>query len=157
MSDMITLKDPHQRGPAIVRLQEDLDMIGCYHGKHDGTYGEITEKAVKAFQRTHNLTVNGKVDPRTKAAIDKNMDAIMSPGKLRVEISDPCLFDFRDGHGKAKLYNCPRDWNTINGVTLHQTGCKMGNTPERWKKLNAHIGISIRGECILVNDPTEGS
>lgn len=47
-----------------------------------------------------------------------------------------------------------RDWKKINGITLHQTGCRMPTDFEKWHKLNAHYGVTSGGVAVCVNDPT---
>ena len=56
-------------------MQKLLKKRGFYTGVIDGWYGPLTVKAVKAFQKKYkskyNLTVNGKVDTKTKNGISK--------------------------------------------------------------------------------------
>lgn len=51
------------RGPAVATLQERLG-VGA-----DGVFGKITERAVRGFQRSHGLTVDGVVGPQTRTAL----------------------------------------------------------------------------------------
>lgn len=46
-----------------------LDELGYDVGPVDGKYGPKTEKAVRAFQKDHDLTVDGMWGPRTQAAM----------------------------------------------------------------------------------------
>ncbi|OEV12728.1 peptidoglycan-binding domain-containing protein [Streptomyces nanshensis] len=55
-------------GDAVRAAQTQLNVYG--HGlKVDGNFGAVTDKAVKAFQKEHKLTVDGLVGPQTWAAL----------------------------------------------------------------------------------------
>lgn len=64
---MKTLKQ-HTRGEAVKKLQELLNSQGCQLVV-DGIFGTGTEKAVKAFQSSESLVVDGIVGPSTWAAL----------------------------------------------------------------------------------------
>ncbi len=51
-------------------LQNVLIAQGLFSGSATGYYGPLTEKAVRAFQRAHNLTQLGVVGPGTRAALN---------------------------------------------------------------------------------------
>lgn len=50
---------PGDEGSNVSKLQEALAAAGYYDGKITGNYGELTEKAVKSFQKAKGLTVDG--------------------------------------------------------------------------------------------------
>ncbi|MBR1585332.1 MAG: peptidoglycan-binding protein, partial [Clostridia bacterium] len=52
-------------GTPVTNLQRELKSQGYYTGTVDGVYGEGTENAVKAFQRTNGLNVDGVAGPAT--------------------------------------------------------------------------------------------
>ena len=52
-------------GPDVEQLQEVLAERGFYNGTVDGDFGPGTERAVKAFQRSEGLVVDGLVGERT--------------------------------------------------------------------------------------------
>ena len=52
-------------------LQQMLDGVGYAPGRTDGYFSSKTEKAVKAFQRMHKLSVTGKVDQDDAAKIQQ--------------------------------------------------------------------------------------
>ena len=57
-------------GDTISRVQDMLSKLGYIHpGNVTGYYGEITENAVKLFQRTNNLSVDGAVGAETMAML----------------------------------------------------------------------------------------
>jgi 3D (Asp-Asp-Asp) domain-containing protein len=53
------------RGDEVRGIQKHLADGGFYAGEIDGIFGPITAKAVKEFQKSVNLTVNGIVDKET--------------------------------------------------------------------------------------------
>lgn len=53
------------RGPEVVRIQTRLRELGFYSGPADGVFGGGTTSAVKAYQRSLNLTADGVVGDGT--------------------------------------------------------------------------------------------
>lgn len=53
----------------VMLLQEFLNSNGYNCGTVDGVFGSKTEKAVKTWQKDHNLTVDGIVGPKTWASM----------------------------------------------------------------------------------------
>jgi peptidoglycan hydrolase-like protein with peptidoglycan-binding domain len=57
----------------IKRLQRALAMLGYEVGEPDGVWGPRTGRAVRAFQRQHELDVDGLVGPKTARAINREL------------------------------------------------------------------------------------
>ena len=53
-------------GDSVAQLQEALIGLGYMSGKVDGTYGDKTVSAVKAFQKANGLTVDGTAGEETQ-------------------------------------------------------------------------------------------
>lgn len=66
------------RGDRVTQLQRQLTRLG-YPLADDGIFGRQTDAAVKKFQRDHNLTADGIVGPRTRAAIDRATQNAATP------------------------------------------------------------------------------
>ena len=62
-------------GENVKKVQERLIRYGYMSGTADGKYGEQTRDAVKLFQKKNNLTVDGKVGPKTAAALGVTLTA----------------------------------------------------------------------------------
>ena len=55
---MPTLKKG-SKGKAVLNVQKQLRAIGHYNGNLDGDFGQLTEDAVRRFQKSRKLTVDG--------------------------------------------------------------------------------------------------
>lgn len=60
-------------GSVVTQIQQKLSNWGYYAGAVDGVYGSRTTEAVKYFQRSNGLTVDGKCGPRTLEALGINV------------------------------------------------------------------------------------
>ena len=56
-------------GTTVTEIQKRLRSWGYYSGSIDGVYGSQTEAAVKYFQRTNGLAVDGQAGDKTLAAM----------------------------------------------------------------------------------------
>lgn len=68
-SMVLQLKTPNMTGAAVTYLQQRLNVYGAKLTV-DGDFGPATDKAVRAFQGSHGLTVDGVVGPNTWAKLD---------------------------------------------------------------------------------------
>jgi len=57
------------RGVGVTRLQRLLRRVGAMRGTETGVFDAPTEAAVIAFQRTHQLTPDGRVGPLTRVVL----------------------------------------------------------------------------------------
>jgi len=80
----------HSHGAEVSRIQTALRALGLYHGPVDGDFGGGTLAAVKAFQRSEGLQVDGVVGPDTWAALLPG-SAIPSPAILEQPLPYRCL------------------------------------------------------------------
>lgn len=146
--ETLELRTPYMHGPAVMRLQELLELSGMSGGGNDGIFGPRTQMSVKKMQVKMGRIGNGVCDRSTYEAIIRNLD------KRYVNLGAK-LVDRRLKHDRPRLYGKRRTWNDITGITLHQTGCLMPIRPHSWDRLNAHIGITRDGIAVIVNDPTD--
>jgi len=155
MEEFATLKltRPYMHGPGVKRLQEFGDLLGFDYGPNDGIFGGDTENAVIAIQNHFGLEPDGICGKKTW---DKILEALDYDYEgFDQEDDDALIVDIRGQHERPKLYARPRDWSDIDGVVIHQTGCAMPKDPEKWQRLNAHIGVTREGRVVLVNDYTD--
>ncbi len=57
-------------GAAVTALQKQLTTDGFYSDPTTGTYGSLTEAAVKKFQSAHGISPKGYIGPATRAALN---------------------------------------------------------------------------------------
>ena len=74
-----TLLKLSSKGDAVKQLQENLNKLGFDCGKADGAFGELTFKAVKAFQAKFKLDVDGIVGKDTLTAITSALVELAKP------------------------------------------------------------------------------
>lgn len=60
-----TLSKLGSRGDEVRRVQTKLKSLGFYNGSVDGIYGSATQKAVRRFQASVGITVDGVAGPKT--------------------------------------------------------------------------------------------
>ncbi|WP_188208244.1 S-layer homology domain-containing protein [Alkalibacillus aidingensis] len=71
---------------AVTKLQIQLKRLGFFDHKATGHFGEVTDRAVKDFQRQHGLTVDGVVGPKThdkiKEEVAKSFEEQQPPAQV---------------------------------------------------------------------------
>ncbi|MCT7980940.1 peptidoglycan-binding domain-containing protein [Laspinema olomoucense] len=75
----------YQRGDeseAVRSIQVRLQQLGYFNTEPTRFYGEITEDAVRRFQRDNGLPVTGRVDPETLTAIERLLRPAASFGPV---------------------------------------------------------------------------
>jgi hypothetical protein len=70
LSRVLKKKFIHMKGKDVVELQETLNNLGFNCGKVDGDFGNKTDEAVKAFQRSKKLVADGQVGKNTAAKLN---------------------------------------------------------------------------------------
>lgn len=58
------------RGPEVEALQRRLNDLGYQAGQVDGSFGPITQGALRNFQMSNDLPTTGRVDDATRARLD---------------------------------------------------------------------------------------
>jgi len=70
-ADALPVLKPGSKGAAAKEVQFRLLTAGYFKGSLTAVYGRTTRKAVIAFQRSHGLSADGIVGPRTWAKLKK--------------------------------------------------------------------------------------
>jgi len=73
------LLKPGDSGSQVVWLQAGLQTLNFYKGDLTGVFDPVTEEAVKTFQRTNNLLIDGVVGPKTKLVLYGNLHLYPMP------------------------------------------------------------------------------
>ena len=67
--------------PSPMDIQIALKNAGYYSGNIDGKIGLKSKKAIEDFQKANGLTADGKVGPKTWAALSKYLTAQVTSGQ----------------------------------------------------------------------------
>lgn len=164
-------------GENVTKVQKRLIQYGYLSGTADGKYGAKTRAAVELFQRRNGLAVDGRVGPRTAAALGVTLSGGSSGGSTSAASSSATIVSadhrllaklvYAEARGEpykgqvavaAVVLNRVRSSsfpNTISGV-IYQSGAfscvsngSINNTPD---------SSSIRAALEAMNgwDPTGG-
>lgn len=69
--------------PTDQEIQTALKNAGVYNGPVDGKIGPLTKKSIEEFQKNNGLNPDGKVGPKTWAALSKYLTAPAAPVKTK--------------------------------------------------------------------------
>ncbi len=61
--------------PTAAAVQRKLRELGYFTANLTGSYGPITEKAVREFQRDNNITPTGEIEPTTRSLLFRGRDS----------------------------------------------------------------------------------
>ncbi|MFA6385070.1 MAG: peptidoglycan-binding domain-containing protein [Candidatus Omnitrophota bacterium] len=65
--------------PTAIEIQTALKYAGFYTGNVDGKVGPKTKAAIEEFQRANGLVVDGKVGPKTWQALGQYLNQAITP------------------------------------------------------------------------------
>lgn len=85
-SDILDYGD---KGSEVKALQENLNKLGYSVGKVDGAFGNLTNLAVKAFQKDKGLVADALVGKKTLAAIEKAIKELATPKPNVKPVTEP--------------------------------------------------------------------
>ena len=95
-------------GSAVKDLQTKLKKLGFYNAYVDGSYGDTTVAAVKAFQKKYNLTADGVAGSETLKKLDsayKNANSAKDDDSLRMGDSGSAVKDLQTKLKKLGYYD----------------------------------------------------
>ena len=99
-------------GSAVKDLQTKLKKLGFYNAYVDGSYGDTTVAAVKAFQKKYNLTADGVAGSETLKKLDtayKNAGSDKDDGSLRKGAAGSAVKNLQTKLKKLGFYNASID------------------------------------------------
>ena len=99
-------------GSAVKDLQTKLKKLGFYNAYVDGSYGDTTVAAVKAFQKKYNLTADGVAGSETLKKLDsayKNAGSDKDDDSLRKGATGSAVKDLQTKLKKLGFYNASID------------------------------------------------
>lgn len=134
------------KGPAVLRAQVMLDRAGFAPGVLDGSFGLLMDRAIRAYQQAKGLSVTGRLDKATWAALPRGTH----PPLVRLAISA------EDAAGPF-VASIPADMNDKAKLqALHYSSVeealaeKFHTTPAFLKELNPGADLRKPGTPILV-------
>jgi N-acetyl-anhydromuramyl-L-alanine amidase AmpD len=133
---------------ALVELGYDLPRWGA-----DGELGAETLDALARFLRDHGTPIDDDasvVSDAELALVQKVLTAIRD-APLGPQLVGGRFHDLRPLAAQRGIGG-RRPWNQVTGVTLHQTACVLGEKPQRWATVVAHLGITRGGQVIWMHD-----
>ena len=89
---VLSLISPMMRGDDIASLQSQLSEMGFNRGRVDGIFGVDSESAVKEFQKSVGVKIDGRCGPAT----------IMSMMRLKKMVSGGAPLQLRDANTRAE-------------------------------------------------------
>jgi lipoprotein-anchoring transpeptidase ErfK/SrfK len=133
------------KGSAVVRAQILLNRAHFSCGEIDGDFGSNLQKTVAAFQRAHDLPIDGAVGPATWAALNQDQaPALITYTIASEDLAGPFVKLPPDLMEQAKLtylgYESP----------LEELAEKYHSSPALLKALNPESGFDKQGESITV-------
>lgn len=133
---------------ALMELGYDLPRWGA-----DGDLGTETLDALARFLRDHAIQIDDDADVVSDAelalvqkVLTATQDAPLGPKLVSGRFHDLRPLAAQGGIGGR------RPWSQVTGVTLHQTACVLGEKPQRWGTVVAHLGITRGGQVIWMHD-----
>lgn len=123
-------------GAQVAALQKMLKSAGCDPGPTDGKFGEQTLKALRAFQKSQGVTVDGVVGPETKAAL-------LNPKAPRSQAARPS--DVFETTPRAPVANAPRTAPTPGDVVMTARS-ELGRNAQDVKLGSDAIGKAMRDD-----------
>ena len=86
-------------GEEVLRVQRRLYVLGYLFDTPDGTYGELTEQAVRSFQRRNGILSTGVADERTQVKLfgesPQLLEAVEQPYYIKVSIAEQRVYVYR--------------------------------------------------------------
>lgn len=91
-ADYSTLKNG-QSNEAVRQLQSQLTILGFYHNSIDGSFGRITENAIKDFQKSMGMVETGEAEPRLQMLMRSLTQPTVELTSVKVEDNTPSKLD----------------------------------------------------------------
>lgn len=145
----------HDHGDEVRKLQQALVQLGYDLPRWgvDGDLGTETVDALARFLREHGMAVEDDasvVSDAELALVQRVLDATVN-APLGPRLDRGRFHDLRTIAAQKQVGD-RRPWTQITGVTLHQTACLLGEQPQRWATVVAHMGVTRGGQVMWMHD-----
>lgn len=130
------------RGDAVRLLQERLGIVDIFHGAADGTFDAETELALKQFQQSRGLTVDGVAGAKTQAALP----AIGGPYPDSPAIAQNSEVTYLgEGNQGPRVRSLQQRLRALGYYKGKVTGVFDGNTKEAVMRFQQAQGLRVDG------------
>lgn len=125
-----------------LEIQNTLLKLGFKPGLADGLWGRRTEDAVRAFQESRGLTVDGKVGPRTLRALQAAIAEPTEPKPVTPEVSS--VFTQKPTHRRIDevIIHCTA---TPEGRDVSVDTIRGWHIGQGWKDIGYHWVVLLDG------------
>lgn len=141
------------KGAAVRSLRRKINRIlGYPYLKNSQVFDvETANQLAIAQMRLGSLAPDGVFGPKTKTSMDDYFNSLANQVFIDPIHEHPNLTDLRDST-RPRLASGFHFVPNLIGVTIHQTGCQLGDRPKRLKRVNAHFLATKSGGAYLLND-----
>lgn len=166
-------------GSSVRQLQQRLKAAGFNPGTVDGDFGARTQSAVRAYQRSRRLEVDGKVGTETMRALQRdgfepsrNAGRTTTPRRTETPATEPAPTGTRSGANRTATFDRITNRGarnqmatgriTVNGHTYNfrSGGHGRGNLPagayeirpHLWSRNNRSMNVGGVGYSFAVSD-----
>jgi lipoprotein-anchoring transpeptidase ErfK/SrfK len=158
-------------GPDVLALQQRLFALGYWVGGTDGRFGDSTEQAVFALQKSAGIPVDGVVGPETRSALARGVRPTprsTSGTVIEIDLESDLLLFVADGtvehvlntstgggyyytdQGITARAETPRGWfhihRQVDGLVVDSLG-------ELWRPKFFDSGFAIHGDSWVPPEP----
>lgn len=161
-----TLSKYGSTGAEVTAIQQALKDWGLYDGPVNGTYGPLTQAAVKRFQQIKGLQVDGIAGPQTLKALGISVGTIPSATESNVYLlariisaearGEPYIGQVAVGAVVLNRIEHPSFPDTLSGV-IYQDGAFTAITDGQFDQPIADSAYQAAREALSGNDPTGGA
>lgn len=142
------------KGDEVKKLQVALMELGYPLPRWgaDGALGTETLGALAHLLEDHGKQRDADADTVTDAElayVHALHDALQTP--LPPPVAGDRFFDIRAEADRRYVIR-RRTWKDVTGICLHQTACNLGERPQRWATIGAHLGVTREGKVIWMHD-----
>jgi len=143
------------QGVEVRRLQSGLMALGYDLPRWgaDAELGAETMDALARFLRDHGTEVDDDADVVSDAELAQVQRVLSATTEAPAgpQLAGGRFHDLRSVANQSNIGG-RRSWNQIAGITLHQTACVLGERPQRWATVVAHLGVTRGGQVIWMHD-----
>lgn len=151
-------------GSTVTQIQTKLKNWGYYGGNVDGIYGSKTTAAVKKFQKTNGLAVDGVCGVKTLAALGISASTSTRSGSVDLLArlisaearGEPYVGQVAVGAVVLNRMEHPSFPNTMSGV-IYQSGAFTCVTDGQWDMPVADSAYSAARDALNGWDPSGGA